>query len=497
MARQVAPTVVGAVALLLGLVTAILMVVLAGALISDHSEPCAFLLAAAVVQFLSCGSLAVLIYHKLRYDQTLVLQRRQTFGPIFLLGVLPSLVASIIVGAALGWAEARIVGKALFISGLSVSVFLTIVFVVWGFSIGAHVLCFSHFAWLARPTQKSSIQRFAIEEPLREAPQEIIEASRSGTTTTLQSNPFHEQVSSSLPSLIASDGTSSLRSSFSTVQRPSSSRRGLLVRQHSTTRQSRRSSSDGPSGRPSDEGFDSWDTSGVSSHFRETVLQSKPMTKGSGLAPIPGSRSPSPAKALEGPFFQSSPSLSPPASPLPQPSVSRPSSSPSSPSELPNFTTMFPPSSNPPPISPLQRNFSRPSSRSGPISRSATISHSRPGSRSGAASEDHIHPLFRTCSPVPSPGASPGTIVTAAPEAGQLIDERMLERMRSRSGSLPSSPSPLLRSESSPDIPTVRNPSSTSQDTPPLPCLAGFELSSSHRKMKRSASFQSSVDGFI
>ena len=490
MARQIASTIVGAVALILGLVTAILMVILAGSLISDHSEPYAFPLAAAVVQFLSCGSLAVLIYHKLRSDQTLVLQTRQTFGPIILLGVLPSLVSIVVVGAALGWAEARIVGKALFTSGLSVSVFLTIIFVIWGISIGAHVLCLSHFAWFARPARKLSIQRFAIEEPLCEGPQEMIDASRSATATTLQSNPFHEQVSSSLPSLIASDGTSSLRSSFSTTQRPSSSRRGLL-HQHSTTRQSRRSSSDGPSGRPSDEGFDSWDTSAVSSHFRETVLQSKPMTKGSGLAPIPGSRSPSPAKALEGPFFQASPSLSPPASPLPQPSVSRPSSPPSSPSEVPNFTTMFPPSSNPPPTSPLQRNFSRP----GPVSRSGTISHPRPGSRSRAASECDIHPLFRTSSPAPSPGASPGTIVTAFPEAGQLIDERMLKRMRSRSGSLPSSP--LLRSESSPDIRTVRDLPSTSQDAPPLPCLAALEPSSSRHGRKRSASFQSSVDGFI
>lgn len=495
MARQAASTVVGAVALLLGLVTAILMVILAGSLISDHGEPYAFPLAAAVIQFLSCGSLALLIYHKLRYDQILGLQIRQTFVPALLLGVLPSLVAIVVVGAALGWAEARTVGKAIFISGLSVSVFLTILFVVWGLSVGAHVLCFSHFAWFARSTQKTSLQRFDIEEPLDEAPQEMSETSRSATAITLQPNPFHEQLSSSLPSLIASDGTSSLRSSFSTIQRPSSSRRGLLIRQHSHTRQSQRSSLDGALGGPSkDEGFDSWDTSGVSSHIRETVLQSKPMIKGSGLPPIPGSRSPSPAKALEGPFFQSSPSLSPPASPLPQPNVSRPGSPPS-PSEQPNFTTMFPPSSNPPPTSPLQRNFSRPGSRSGPISRSGTISHSRPGSRSRGPSEDHIHPLFRTCSPVPSPSASPGTIVTAAPEAGQLIDERMLKRMRSRSGSLPSSPSALVRSESSPDIPTVRDPRSTSQDAPPVP--SGFEPSPSQHRMKRSVSYQSDIDGLI
>ena len=440
----------------------------------------------------------MLIYHKHRYDTILALQKRQTFVPTLLLGVLPSMVAIAVVGAALGWAEASIVGKTLAIANLSVANFLTIAFVVWGLSIGAHVLCYSYFALSARSTQKPSPQRFAIEHPLNETPREMREASPFATAATLQSSPFHQQLASSLPSLIASDGTSSHRSSFSTIQRPSSSRRGLLSHQHSHTRQSQRSSSDqqdSPSGRPSqDEGFDSWDTSGVSSHIRETVLQFKPMTKGPGLPPIPGSRSPSPAKALEGPFFQSSPSLSPPASPLPQPSVSRPNSPPSNPSELPNFTTMFPPSSDSPPTSPLQRNFSRLGSRSGPISHSVAISPSRPGSRSRAPSEDHIHPLFRTCSPVPSPGASPGTIVTAAPEAGQLIDEQMLKRMRSRSGSLPSSPSPLFRSESFPDVRTVQDSPSTNQGAPPVPYLAGFEPKPRHHRMKRSVSFQSSKD---
>ena len=495
MARRLTSTVIGVVAFVLGVATAILMVILAGCLISDHQKSYAFPLAAAVIQFLSSGSLAVLIYRRTRSDQILALQTGQTLLPILLLGVLPSLVAVVNVGAALGWAEAGDVGKALPISGVSASTFLTIILIVWGFSIGAHVLCYSYFAWFARSTQKRCPQIFAIEGPLDEAPQEMREASRSVTETTIESNPFHQQLSSSLPSLIASDGTSSLRSSFSTTQRPSSSRRGLLTRQPSYKRQSQRSSFDGPMERPSqDESFD-WDTSGVSSQIRETVFQSKPMMKGSGLPPIPGSRSPSPAKALEGPFFQSSPSLTPPASPLPQPTVSRPNSPPSSPSELPNFTTMFPPSSHPPPTSPLQRNFSRPGSRSGPISRSGTISHSRPESRPRAPSEDHIHPLFRTCSPGPSPGASPGTVVTAAPEAGLLIDESILKRMRSRSGSLPSSPSPLIRSESSPEI--VRDSFLTSRHAHPTPYLAGVEPSPSHLKMKRSASFQSSVDGLI
>ena len=456
MARQVSSTIIAAAALLMALLTATLMIILAGFLISYHEDSYALPLAAAITQLLSCGCLATLVYQKLRYDPVFMLQKRSNSVPILLLGVLPSLAASAVVGAALGYAEATIIGKGFMISRLSVSVFLTIIFIVWGLSIGAYVLCYSYFVWFAQSTQKTSFQDLTTGEPLEEAPQNMREAGQSVTAAILHPDSFGEQLSSSLPSLVASDGTSSLRSSFSTIQRPSSSRRGLLIRQHSYTRQSRRSSSDGTSGRPSqDEGFDSWDVSGVSSHIRETVLHSKLMTMSSGLPPIPGSRSPSPAKALEGPFFQSSPSLSPPASPLPQPSVSRPNSPPSSPSELPNFTTMFPPASNQQSNGPSERYYARPSSNSKVIARSVTISHSRPDSRSRALSEEHIHPLFRTSSPV-TPSASPGTVVTAAPEAGQMIDECMLKSMRSRSGSLPSSPSPLVRSESFPDIRNVR-----------------------------------------
>ena len=67
--------------------------------------------------------------------------------------------------------------------------------------------------------------------------------------------------------------------------------------------------------------------------------------------------------------------------------------------------------------------------------------------------ESHIHPLFRTDSPIPPPAATPGTIVTAAPGAGQVISDRasirsMSSRSRLRSGSLPASPSALVHSAS-------------------------------------------------
>ncbi|ROT36009.1 hypothetical protein SODALDRAFT_320474 [Sodiomyces alkalinus F11] len=50
--------------------------------------------------------------------------------------------------------------------------------------------------------------------------------------------------------------------------------------------------------------------------------------------------------------------------------------------------------------------------------------------------EAHIHPLFRTDSPIPPPNVTPGTVVTAAPDAGRVISDRQSAR-RMRSGSLP------------------------------------------------------------
>ncbi|KAJ3554686.1 hypothetical protein NPX13_g10549 [Xylaria arbuscula] len=72
-----------------------------------------------------------------------------------------------------------------------------------------------------------------------------------------------------------------------------------------------------------------------------------------------------------------------------------------------------------------------------------------PPDRSATPSESqlHIHPLFRSDSPGPPPAVTPGTVVVAAPNAGQFITGRSVTRMRS--GSLPVSPvSPLSRNAS-------------------------------------------------
>ncbi|KAG6006132.1 hypothetical protein E4U21_007368 [Claviceps maximensis] len=67
--------------------------------------------------------------------------------------------------------------------------------------------------------------------------------------------------------------------------------------------------------------------------------------------------------------------------------------------------------------------------------------------------EMHIHPLFRSDSPIAPPPASPGTSVLAAPNAGLIISRsgsiQSLKRLRS--GSLPALRSPLMPQQASLD----------------------------------------------
>lgn len=75
----------------------------------------------------------------------------------------------------------------------------------------------------------------------------------------------------------------------------------------------------------------------------------------------------------------------------------------------------------------------------------------RPESPMGSTDELHIHPLFRSDSPTPPPAATPGTVVTASPDAGKVIAPRLSNQSlrRVRSGTVTSQSSPLSRSSSS------------------------------------------------
>ena len=191
-----------------------------------------------------------------------------------------------------------------------------------------------------------------------------------------------------------SDAMGSIRSSFSQAMRPASSKskliskspyRGSSIDSHPETIVH------------TDDGFDSWDTSTVDAQSRHAVESASP-TPPRFLETIPASptnsRSPSPGCPLDFPM-----DLEPP--PLISRRRSRSLAGVSYKERSPRATS---------PESPTQKH------------------------------ESHIHPLFRTDSPEPPPSATPGTIVTAAPGAGQLISDRQSLRSlaRMRSGSLPS-----------------------------------------------------------
>ncbi|KAJ9134240.1 hypothetical protein NKR19_g8714 [Coniochaeta hoffmannii] len=207
----------------------------------------------------------------------------------------------------------------------------------------------------------------------------------------------------------ATETMSSFRSSMSHFVRPISSRTRLLS---SSQRSSRRPSSldsnayhERSSVATTEDGFDSWDTSAVDPQNRQTVLESS--------SPIPGR------------FLETIPA---------SPTTSR-SPSPGTPLDL-----------EPPRTRRRSRSYS-PAESGHSVQRSTFTEHQ-------SVSESHIHPLFRSDSPIPPPAATPGTVVTAAPNAGQVISDRQSIRTlhRMRSGSLPTAPSPLSRQGSLDDF---------------------------------------------
>ncbi|TVY30083.1 hypothetical protein LHYA1_G002521 [Lachnellula hyalina] len=196
-----------------------------------------------------------------------------------------------------------------------------------------------------------------------------------------------------------SDEMSSMRSSISQVVRPITSKTKLIQKNH---KPSHRTTSIESSQRDAsmDDSFDSWDTSSVDASARQAVE----------LA------SPSAPRFLE--TIPASPTTSRSASPG------------------------FPLDLEPPKTRRRSRSYS------------PSYTERRTSSPIESRSEAHIHPLFRTDSPDPPPTTTPGTIVIAAPNAGQLLSDRISIRSvhRMRSGSLPSSP--LVHSDS---LDSIRN----------------------------------------
>jgi hypothetical protein len=194
------------------------------------------------------------------------------------------------------------------------------------------------------------------------------------------SSPLAAGMSSPTFSSRSSHSLKNFRESLRHVVRPATSRTTLISRpSFNHDAGSTYSHTESVENVSHSDGFDSWDTSSVSFQARDVVMQTAP-SKGTILDPIPGSRPTSPGRALEGPFLNK----------LPE--------------EEEEFT--------PPKMMP---DISRPPSP--------------------AVSEAHIHPLFRTESPIPPPEATPETSIFASPLASQAIacTPRSFNRMRSNS----------------------------------------------------------------
>lgn len=202
----------------------------------------------------------------------------------------------------------------------------------------------------------------------------------------------------------------SIKSSLSHAIRPVTSKTQLLP-----TKELRRPASmDSYGPRASGEdAFDTWDTSSVDTQNRQAVWEAStpPLTQGRFLETIPGS-----------------------------PTVSR---TPSPNTEVMPF--------EPPRIRPRSRSYS-------PVPRRREQSSPIP-EPPPSMSEMHIHPLFRSDSPDPPPVTTPGTVVIASPNAGQVITHRQSVRSlnQTRVSSNPLFSSPLSNRDS-----TVRDEQSSS-----------------------------------
>ncbi|KAF2962908.1 hypothetical protein GQX73_g10668 [Xylaria multiplex] len=187
----------------------------------------------------------------------------------------------------------------------------------------------------------------------------------------------------------AAETITSLSGSLSGVVRPIGSKTRLLSNSSKSGRRPGSLDSNAYRDRVSmmEDGFDSWDTSSVDPHNRQMVIETSSPIRTRFLETIPASpttsRSPSPGYPLD---FE------------------------------------------PPKRGRRERSYS-------PVPRTQQDRNLTP-----PESELHIHPLFRSDSPGPPPPVTPGTVVLAAPNAGQFITGLSVNRMRS--GSLPS---PLSR----------------------------------------------------
>jgi hypothetical protein len=370
-----------------------------------------------------------------------VLQRRWKRLPKFV--TILCLLASTATIATLVWMQIRIADLPQRIIGATTQTLLGASFFLWSFSSLTQLLFLLKIILSDRRAARESpsthtTSKFNHSAEMRETSRPVtVTAPHSRDKASTNSRPWSSG-SRSGRKRSGSDTINSLRLSITQVVRPTSSKSRLISTSHSQ-KHHRPTSLDSGTGEREiiEDGFDSWDTSAVDAQSRQFVMSTTTLSISyPNTAPPSHSNSPltmSPPGG--GRFLETIPA---------SPTTSR-SPSPGFPLDL-----------------ELPRNHSsHPSSRSGLTPRSRSRSNSPASVRSTArrqshtespvSNEAHIHPLFRTDSPTPPPSATPGTVVTAAPGAGLVISHhRSLHRMRS--GSMPTSPSPLIYSNSLDDM---------------------------------------------
>lgn len=251
--------------------------------------------------------------------------------------------------------------------------------------------------------------------------------SSSFTLTSLSARTSHYRSASAPDSpphcKSPSSPGSSIKRSMSNSLRPMTSRTRLLFGTSFASRDSRSLYSRADSCTDhtrNNSDFENWDTSAVESPLDDSGLNRRP------LETIPGSRPVSPADALDGPF---SDDRSPEECPLPE-------------------------SSPTPRYSPTSDNGS-PRLAPRAIVRKTSV-----------PDQLHIHPLFRSESPVPPPLKSPNTVITASPYAGQIVSSELVgpRILHSAQSSRPGSPSRMTAGSRAGSVRSLRT-----MPTSPLP----------------------------
>jgi hypothetical protein len=322
------------------------------------------------------------------------------FGGVF--GVLSAVASAVL----LGIMRTRIADLPKRTISSSTETLVTGAFIVWAISLLSKAVFIIFMVIIQRKDFQQQTQPYRVDTEEPEQFPEMLESRPRASSVQRSVHRASPSVDSKSPppssgrSRAGSDTVSSFRSSISQVVRPITSKTKLISPNHRSPYRPQSTRSIDSSHRDTsisvEEGFDSWDTSAVDPQSREAVASASP-TPPRFLETIPasptGSRSPSPG---------------------------------------------FPLDLEPPKTRQRSRSYS-PANSYRDLPRTARTTS--PTESTNA--EAHIHPLFRTDSPTPPPAATPGTIVTAAPGAGQVISAdrqsiRSIHRMRS--GSLPSSP---------------------------------------------------------